>query len=149
MKRQLSFIGVIGVALGIAHVAAGQQGAPNEGRPQPGPRLKIERDLEYGRADGRPLTLDIYRPDPLNTPTPVVVWIHGTNGGDATKATTPAGALVTPGYAVASIDYRSANRHARSRRQDRCPVAACERVTLQYRSGEDRRLRLRLGGDRG
>lgn len=108
MTRQLSFVAVISVALGAVHLAAGQQGAPNEGRPQPGPRLTIERDLEYGRADGRPLTLDIYRPDPLNTPTPVVVWIHGTNGGDATKATTPAVALVTPGYAVASIDYRSA-----------------------------------------
>jgi len=108
MTRHLSFVAVISVALGAVHLAAGQQGAANEGRPQPGARLKIERDLEYGRVDGRPLTLDIYRPDPLNTPTPVVMWIHGTNGGDPTKATTPAVALVTPGYAVASIDYRSA-----------------------------------------
>ncbi len=37
----------------------------------------------------------------------MIIWIHGTKGGDGTKATTPAAALVTSGYAVASIDYRS------------------------------------------
>ena len=39
-------------------------------KPQPGPRLKIERDLEYARAGGQALTLDLYRPDPSSTPTP-------------------------------------------------------------------------------
>ena len=33
-------------------------GAPNEGRGQAGPSLKIERDLEYARPGGQPLTLD-------------------------------------------------------------------------------------------
>ncbi len=87
--------------------SAGQQRAPNEGRPQPGPRLKIERGIEYASVDGRSLTLDVYRQDPVDTPAPLVVWIHGTRGGDATRATSPAVALVTPGYVVASIDYRS------------------------------------------
>jgi endo-1,4-beta-xylanase len=109
MRVPFSLIVVVSVALGAAQLTAGgRQGAPNEGRVQAGARLKIERDLEYGRADGRSLTLDLYRPDPVNAPTPVIVWIHGTKGGDRTKATTPAAALVTPGYAVASIDYRSA-----------------------------------------
>ena len=88
--------------------APAQQGAANEGRPQPGPRLKIERDLEYARPEGRPLTLDVYRLDTSPTPLPVVVWIHGTNSPFATKAATPAAALVTRGgFAVASIEYRT------------------------------------------
>jgi len=85
--------------------AAQRQAEPNEGRPQPGPRLKIERDLEYSRAGSQALTLDLYRPDPVPAPTPVVVWIHGMKGGDATKATSPAVSLATSGYAIASIDY--------------------------------------------
>ena len=44
----------------------------------------------------------------MSAPTPLVVWIHGINGAHASKATTPAAALATPGYAVASIEYRSA-----------------------------------------
>ena len=89
--------------------APAQPGAPNEGRPQPGPRLKIEHDLEYARPDGRALTLDVYRLDPSATPFPVVVWIHGADSPFATKAATPAVALVTPtGFAVASIEYRTA-----------------------------------------
>jgi endo-1,4-beta-xylanase len=98
----------IGVAvLAAVSLYAGQQGAANEGRPQPGPRLTIERDLEFARVGNQSLALDMYRPDPVSTPTPVIVWIHGVKGGDSTKATTPAAALATPGYAVASIEYRS------------------------------------------
>ena len=72
-----------------------------------GHELKIERDLEFANVAGKALTLDLYRPDPASAPTPLIVWIHGAKGGDQTKATTPAAALATPGYAVASIDYRS------------------------------------------
>jgi acetyl esterase/lipase len=101
--------------LAIALVVAGstlaaQQGAPNEGTAQPGPRLKIERNLEYARVGGQALTLDLYRQDRTSTPNPVVLWIHGTEpGAAANKAPTPAAAFVTPGYAVASIDYRAGN----------------------------------------
>ena len=44
---------------------------------------------------------------PLPTPRPLVLWIHG--GGSATpKISTPAIALVNPGgVSVASIEYRS------------------------------------------
>jgi acetyl esterase/lipase/enterochelin esterase-like enzyme len=111
MNRVLSLIVVLAtaVAVGGSRISAdNQQSAPNEGRVQGGPRLKIERDLEYARVAGQALMLDLYRPDPVSAPTPVIVWIHGTKGGDATKSTTPAVALVTPGYAVASIEYRSA-----------------------------------------
>jgi endo-1,4-beta-xylanase len=81
--------------------------AANEGRGQGGPSLKIERDLEYARPGGQPLTLDLYHLEPLTSPRPVVVWIHGTGSG-TTKLATPAVALVSPtGVAVASIDYRT------------------------------------------
>jgi endo-1,4-beta-xylanase len=102
---------ILAIALVLAGTtSAAQQGAPNEGTAQPGPRLKIERNLEYTRAGGQALTLDLYRQDPTSTPQPVVLWIHGTEpGAAANKAPTPAAALVTPGYAVASIDYRAGN----------------------------------------
>ena len=84
-----------------------QQGAPNEGTPQAGPRLKIERDIEYARSGGEALTLDLYRQDSAAAPSAVVVWIHGADPGFVGKAPTPAAALVSSGFAVASIDYRS------------------------------------------
>jgi acetyl esterase/lipase/enterochelin esterase-like enzyme len=104
-NRMLTVVGALTLAASLLS-ARGQQGAPNEGRPQGGPRLVIERDLEYSRAEGPTLRLDLYRPDPVTAPVPVVIWIHGNKGGDSTKATTPAVALL-PGYAVASIEYRS------------------------------------------
>jgi enterochelin esterase-like enzyme/dienelactone hydrolase len=71
--------------------------------------LKIDRDLEYSRADGVVLTLDLYHMDPVQAPSPVVVWIHGTGAPFATKTATPAPGLVNNGgVAVASIEYRTA-----------------------------------------
>src|SRR5216117_1410484 len=84
-------------------------GAPNEGLGQAGPSLKIERDLEYARAGGQPLMLDLYHLEPLPTPRPVIVWIHGSGPG-ASKIASPAAALISPtGVAVASIEYRTGN----------------------------------------
>ena len=63
MKLLLSVAVVGTLAAGTIPLAArGQQGAPSEGRPQAGPRLKIERDLEVqprGRAGAHPRS----RPD--------------------------------------------------------------------------------------
>ena len=95
------------LAAGVT-VLAQRGGEPNEGQLQRGPRMKIERNLEYARVGGQALTLDLHRPDPTPKPSPVVVWIHGAEPGAAAgKNPTPAAALVTPGYAVASIDYRT------------------------------------------
>jgi len=106
MNAQTRILAIAVVVAGTA--AAAQQGAPNEGTVQAGPRMKMERDLEYTRAGSQALTLDLYRQDPTPKPQPVVLWIHGTEpGAAASKAPTPAAALVTPGYAVASIDYRA------------------------------------------
>src|SRR5579863_7686531 len=104
MKRQLLF--ACAVLSGLSLPTLAQEGAPNEGQPQGGPRLKIERNIEFARVDGQALQLDLYRQDPAAKPSAVVVWIHGDDPGFSTKSPTPAAALVTPGFAVASIDYR-------------------------------------------
>jgi len=112
MHRSLKVLAIMSVlcaSLAAQRGGAGGRGAANEGRPQPGPRLKIDRDVEYARPGGHALTLDVYRLDPSATPLPVVVWIHGSDAPFATKTATPAVALVTPGgFAVASIEYRTA-----------------------------------------
>ena len=84
--------------------ANAQTPAPNEGRQQPGPELKIDSGIEFSQG----LKLDLYRVLPAAAPLPVVIWIHGQSGPLATRVATPAGALLSAnGYAVASIDYRA------------------------------------------
>src|SRR5437899_2982343 len=106
MNPRYLFAGL--AALAASMTMSAQQGAPNEGRALQGPALRIERNVEYARAGGQALTLDLYEQSRAAKPSPVVLWIHGTESGlGSSKAPTPAAALVTPGYAVASIDYRT------------------------------------------
>lgn len=96
------------IALGLMSTSGNsQQGARNEGQPQAGPSLRIDQDIEYARPGGRALKLDLYRRMPATTPSAVVVWIHGTDSLFTSKTPTPAAALATQGYAIASIDYRT------------------------------------------
>ena len=104
MKRVLFAALAIGL---MTAAAAGRQGTRNEGQPQTGPTLKIDRDLEYARPGGRALKLDLYRRMPAAAPSALVIWIHGTDSLFTTKTPTPAAALTSQGYAVASIDYRT------------------------------------------
>ena len=102
---------IIAMAAGLIAaplIALAQAPAPNEGRQQAGPALKIDTDVEYAKAGGQALKLDLYRVLPSTEPLPVVVWIHGADGALATKTATPAGALARANaFAVASIDYRA------------------------------------------
>jgi acetyl esterase/lipase/enterochelin esterase-like enzyme len=116
MRAIATMVGVLALAGATAATMAqapggrGRQGgAPNEGRGPSGPTLKIETDLEYARVEGARLTLDLYRMAPSASPSPVIVWIHGTEPPLSTKATSPAVAFVSnaSGYAVASIEYRT------------------------------------------
>ncbi len=98
------------VTIVLAPLNLGAQPAPNEGRGQPGPQLKIDYGVEYSQAGGQSLKLNLYRVLPAENPLPVVVWIHGMDGDLASRTATPAAALATAnGYAVASIDYRTGN----------------------------------------
>lgn len=64
-------------------------------------------DVQFGEADGRPLLLDILRPDPVPVkPMPAVIWIHGGAwlfGGKATKRNYM---LAANGFFTVSITYR-------------------------------------------
>jgi acetyl esterase/lipase len=66
---------------------------------------RVQRDIEYARAGEHSLRLDLYLPAGANQP-PLVVWVHGGAWRSGSKESMPLGALVSRGYAVASIDYR-------------------------------------------
>jgi acetyl esterase/lipase len=66
----------------------------------------IQRGLVYKQVNGAVLTLDLYCPEKVSGPLPVIVWIHGGGWRNGRKEKCPAVALVQDGYAVASIDYR-------------------------------------------
>lgn len=68
--------------------------------------VRALRDLEYGRADGKPLLLDLYLPEKPAAALPLIVWVHGGGWSAGTKANTPALPMVGRGYAVASVEYR-------------------------------------------
>lgn len=66
-------------------------------------------NLEYTRAPGRPLKLDLYLPNGATNKLPVLVWIHGGAWKMGSKDWCPIAPLVTNGIAVASIEYRLSN----------------------------------------
>ena len=75
-------------------------------RPTEVANAAIQRDLVYKRVNGEVLTLDLYCPEKVSGPLPVIVWIHSGGWSKGRKERCPAVALVQDGYAVASIDYR-------------------------------------------
>jgi len=66
----------------------------------------VQRDLVYKRVKGTVLTLDLYRPEKVSGPLPVIIFIHGGGWNRGRKEHCPAVRIVDDGYAVASIDYR-------------------------------------------
>ena len=66
----------------------------------------VQRDLVYKRVNGMVLTLDLYRPEEVSGPLPVIIFIHGGGWNRGRKERCPAVRIVDDGYAVASIDYR-------------------------------------------
>ena len=62
-------------------------------------------DIEYAKADGHQLLLDLYLPVE-GGPAPLIVYVHGGAWRGGSKAGMPLGGLVAEGYAVASVEYR-------------------------------------------
>jgi len=63
-------------------------------------------NLKYGGAGDRNL-LDIYLPEKLDKPVPVVVWVHGGGWQKGDKSPSPQFLQLLPrGFAVVSINYR-------------------------------------------
>ena len=69
--------------------------------------VTIERDIVYARVGDRDLPLDIYVPDKVAKPMPVIIWVHGGGwkGGSKGGISRPIGAL-SRGYALISVEYR-------------------------------------------
>ncbi len=94
-------------ALGVATALA----QPDTNRSSRGftlpPGVKILEDLEYGRANGRPMLLDLYLPENNGQPLPLIVWIHGGAWVAGSKNDrSPALQFLGEGYAVAQVGYR-------------------------------------------
>jgi acetyl esterase/lipase len=91
-----------------AGVLGGQIAQPVMARRRPTEvaNAAIQRDLVYKRVNGAILTLDLYCPEKVSGPLPVIVWLHGGGWSRGRKERCPAVSLVPDGYAVASIDYR-------------------------------------------
>jgi acetyl esterase/lipase len=68
--------------------------------------VRLLSDLEYARAGGRSLPLDLYLPRNAQGPVPVLVWIHGGGWSAGSKVGGPGVRLALRGYAVASVEYR-------------------------------------------
>jgi acetyl esterase/lipase len=81
-------------------------------------------DLEYARPNGTPLLLDLYRPEEVTGPLPVILWIHGGGWREGHRgAPRSAVEFVARGYAVASIDYRLSDAALFPAQIDDCQAA--------------------------
>ena len=92
------------------------------------------RDQPYSEPDpvGR-RRFDITLPGRCRGPVPLVVWIHGDNWRDGTKADCPVTWLALEGYAVASVGYRTSDVARFPAQLDDCRAAIAEIVR---RAGE-------------
>jgi acetyl esterase/lipase len=113
-RRFVSRLTAAALSLGLSVIALAAPEAPPPPPPatqpatfKPLPGSKDMADLEYGRADGKPLLLDLYLP--LNPPAgkvPLVVWVHGGGWSAGSRRNPPALPLLKHGFAVASVEYR-------------------------------------------
>jgi acetyl esterase/lipase len=69
-----------------------------------GLQAEVERDVEYGRVDDKPLTLNLFKPEGKQEG--LVVYVHGGGWRSGAKEDCPILSLVRAGYVVASVDYR-------------------------------------------
>ena len=72
------------------------------------PGVILMPDVEYGKGGDTTLLLDIYKPqDPIATPTPAIIWIHGGGWQGGSKSDGgQAAMLAAQGFFAVSIDYR-------------------------------------------
>ncbi len=104
MRRILSPLIACGVVL-LAAAVVRAQGLPREPLDD---SVEVIRDLAFGEAGGRPLRLDLYRPEEARArPVPAVVLIHGGGWSKGDKSSVfGAAALVDRGFIVVSVNYR-------------------------------------------
>jgi acetyl esterase/lipase len=76
------------------------------------PTVEIEKDVQYGTADGVPLLMDVYGPAGRRGPLPAIVVVHGGGfySGDKSdpSVTRVSHAFAALGYRVFNVNYRLA-----------------------------------------
>ena len=95
--------------VGFSVAISAEQPDRDQARPRPSLSDVVTslRDLEYGRADGKPMRLDLYLPEKRERPSPLIIWIHGGAWMSGSKnGQSPALPLVRKDYAVAHVGYR-------------------------------------------
>ena len=90
----------------------GGPGQPRDlGGSQRGPAVpagvRVERDLSYVEDNDAKHRLDLYLPEKLDKPRPLLIWIYGGGWSVGDKVgRSPAVQLAADGYAVACVNYR-------------------------------------------
>lgn len=91
---------------------------------RPLPRgVKLVADLAYVEGGDAQNRLDLYLPEEVKSPLPVVVWIHGGGWQMGSKEGCPAVPMVLKGFAVASINYRLSSKAAFPAQIEDCKAA--------------------------
>ncbi len=112
------------VGLGLASAPA--QPGTNQARPRfPLPSgVNALRDLEYGRASGHAMLLDLYLPEKADRPLPLIIWVHGGAWMSGSKNNpSPALRFLASGYAVAHVGYRLSQEAQFPAQIDDCKAA--------------------------
>jgi acetyl esterase/lipase len=86
---------------------------PDEGELEPGTKeqafpVKLMADLVYATPDGSPQRLDLYQPQGVERPLPVILWLYGGGSrfGDRKLGPDLSRYFAQRGFAMVSIDYR-------------------------------------------
>ena len=122
----LGLAGCLLATLALAPPAAAQGGDAAAAFVRVATSYQLTPNVVYHRADGRDLTLDVYRPRGASGPTPTLMYIHGggwTNGSKEASALTFLPYLEM-GWAVVNVSYRLADAaHAPAAVEDcRCAL---------------------------
>lgn len=95
------------VILFLATASLHAQRPPTRGPLPLPPGVTAYRDLEYANPGGKPVLLDLYLPPDVETPLPLIIWIHGGGWQSGSKENlAPARALLSKGFAIVSVNYR-------------------------------------------
>lgn len=71
------------------------------------PSLILEIGIPYGSGGGRPLLMDVLRPDvPPHPERPAVIWVHGGGWRGGAREANPNWMLAERGFVTAAISYR-------------------------------------------
>jgi len=109
MRRMKANLVSIALITGLSLTPSPAQ--PNQKAPQgrfPLPSgVQVLKDLEYGKASGRAMLLDLYLPEKSEKALPLIIWIHGGAWMAGSKdGPSPALRFTANGYAVAHVGYR-------------------------------------------